>query len=331
MSNATLTVADVTYERHPYSAVFPLMSAEDYALLLESIRDSGQRVPIKLLGENLVFDGWNRLRACAELGKAPTFEQVSEDQDLQALTIALNLAHRHLTAGQKGLIAGQLATMAHGGGRPGAGRRDSEGVLEASGSLNNQDLKLDLEFADAEQAPGTSSTSTHSQVVGGTSIKASAIKFGISRATAAKGKRIATNGETVLVDAIKAGDISLGDGYKIALLSPEEQRESVRIALESNTTPQGMAKSPRALADKCCKLALKGKELPDDLTTDQLTPVFVRITEEIVVGTYSRANCIEKYIDRFDPSAIAQFKAAHQRMGEALDRYPGSPAPTDAG
>jgi ParB-like nuclease domain len=64
------------------------MSGDDYNLLVQSIRETGLRVPIKLIGEDQVFDGWNRLRACAETGVEPVFESVDESDDLEGLTVS---------------------------------------------------------------------------------------------------------------------------------------------------------------------------------------------------------------------------------------------------
>jgi hypothetical protein len=326
MTTDTITLGSVTYERHPYSAIFPLMSTEDYALLLTSMRQLGQRVSIKLLSDTSVFDGWNRLRACVELNLEPTFEHISEDQDLQALTIALNMAHRHLTAGQKGLIAGQLATMTHGGGRKGAGRpAESTPMDETHADLNNQDPKLDLDSFEpsASHALVTSETSevhTGAELPESNTIKAAAERMGISRATAAMGKRVAEDGDTSLIDAVKSGDLSLAEGYAIAKSPREEHRERVENALANGKEWLKSHKKPRELAEKISRSVLKGDALPSGLTDARMASVFLYVADAIVVGTLAGANCLDAHAQHFTDSHITQFAATHKRFGEALAR-----------
>ncbi len=343
MSNDSITIGDKTYERHPYSAVFPLMAAEDYALLLSSMRQSGQHVSVKLIGERLVFDGWNRLRACAELNIEPVFESVAEDQDLQALTIALNLAHRHLTAGQKGLIAGQLATMTHGGQRPGTGawqnRSNGSQTLRAGNSTadstEHQDLKLDLDghiddmgnaAETAQNADGSKSGAAPSDAYNSpqspapNTLQASAEQLGISRATAAMGKRVSEHGDESLLNAVKAGDISLAEGYEIAKSPREEQRDRVKHALANGKEWLKKNKKNCDLSEKIAKAVLKGEALPDGLTDRQIADVFHRVADSIVVSAMSAANCINAHREHFTDSHMTQIIAAERRLSESIAR-----------
>ncbi|TAG78787.1 MAG: hypothetical protein EAZ21_11960 [Betaproteobacteria bacterium] len=335
MSNDTITIGDTTYERHPYSAVFPLMAAEDYALLLSSMQQTGQRVSIKLIGENQVFDGWNRLRACAELNREPIFERISEDQDLQALTIALNLAHRHLKAGQKGLIAGQLATMSNGGVRAGAGRPQSAAEPESHTRQENQSLKLDsdghiddigkaaesaqhVDGSESGAAPSDTHNSPRSPAPN--TLQASAEQLGISRATAAMGKRVAEHGDESLLNAVKAGDISLAEGYEIAKSPREEQRDRVKHALANGKEWLKKNKKNSDLSEKIAKGVLKGEALPDGLTEGQTSGVFLRVADSIVVSAMSAANCIDAHREHFTDSHMTQIIAAQRRLSESIAR-----------
>ncbi len=324
MSTDTLILGNVTYERHALSSVFPPMSPKDYSLLLASMRELGQQAAIKLIEERLVFDGWNRLRACAELNIEPMFEHIAPNQNLQALAIAFNLAHRHLTAGQKGLIAGQLATLSHGGGRLGAGRpAESTVVDEDEIDHKNEDLRLDLDSPEPEaSAPAaTSETAEPHQpeaASASNSIKASAERMGISRATAAMGKRVVEEGDDSLLQAVKSGEISLADGYVIAKSPREEQRDRVRSALANGKEWLKTHKKPRELAEKVAKSVLKGDELPQGLTDEQLTSVFLRVANMMVVGTRSCATCLDAHSTYFTDSDITQIETAHKRLGEAL-------------
>lgn len=68
----------MNYTRHPLSAAWPNMSAEEYASLIESIQMHGQRDPIVLL-DGEILDGWHRYRACVEAGMEPVFTAFEGD------------------------------------------------------------------------------------------------------------------------------------------------------------------------------------------------------------------------------------------------------------
>ena len=86
------------YTRHPASAALPDQDPEEYAALLESIRDSGQDHPISVTPDNLVFDGWHRLRACAELN-LPVLKTIYHltDEEIASKVIGTHTGRRHMT------------------------------------------------------------------------------------------------------------------------------------------------------------------------------------------------------------------------------------------
>ncbi len=55
---------------HSAADIFPLMSGSEFQQLCDSIRENGQREPIKLKDECIV-DGRNRYRACQAVGVQP--------------------------------------------------------------------------------------------------------------------------------------------------------------------------------------------------------------------------------------------------------------------
>lgn len=86
-------------EPHPLSMAFPSMSAEDFASLVEDIRENGQRLPIVVL-DGQALDGRHRLRACLQIGLPPVIEQFKGD-DPVAFVLSQNLHRRHLSASQR--------------------------------------------------------------------------------------------------------------------------------------------------------------------------------------------------------------------------------------
>lgn len=103
-----------SYPLHPAAALFPAMDEAAFAALVADIAAHGQREPILIL-DGQVIDGRHRLRACEQLGLEPLVRQVSaDDGDPFGLVVSLNLHRRHLSEGQRAIIAARLATLPHG-------------------------------------------------------------------------------------------------------------------------------------------------------------------------------------------------------------------------
>ncbi|WP_144728465.1 ParB/RepB/Spo0J family partition protein [Extensimonas perlucida] len=99
---------------HPAAELFPVMDEAAFAALVADIAAHGQREPILVL-DGQVIDGRHRLRACEQLGLDPLVRQVSaDDGDPFGLVVSLNLHRRHLSEGQRAIIAARLATLPHG-------------------------------------------------------------------------------------------------------------------------------------------------------------------------------------------------------------------------
>ena len=99
---------------HPAAELFPVMDEAVFAALVADIAAHGQREPILVL-DGQVIDGRHRLRACEQLGLEPLVRQVSaDDGDPFGLVVSLNLHRRHLSEGQRAIIAARLATLPHG-------------------------------------------------------------------------------------------------------------------------------------------------------------------------------------------------------------------------
>ena len=102
------------YPLHPAAEIFPVMDEAAFAALVADIAAQGQREPILVL-DGQVIDGRHRLRACEQLGLEPLVRQVSaDDGDPFGLVVSLNLHRRHLSEGQRAIIAARLATLPHG-------------------------------------------------------------------------------------------------------------------------------------------------------------------------------------------------------------------------
>ena len=95
------------YTRHPASAVWPDLAGEEYVALRDSIDERGLDHPILVLRpsaaqSHAVIDGWQRLRACHELGRAMNpgdirVADVMADAEIAATIIGLHQGRRHLS------------------------------------------------------------------------------------------------------------------------------------------------------------------------------------------------------------------------------------------
>lgn len=92
---------------HPAAEKFPLINGDEFDALVESIREHGLQEPCWLGVDGTLLDGRNRLRACQEAGVEPSF-RVYDGDDVVDFIVRLNIHRRHLTEGQKAMVAYDL-------------------------------------------------------------------------------------------------------------------------------------------------------------------------------------------------------------------------------
>src|SRR3974390_2198233 len=93
---------------HPKAALFPMLSKEELSELAEDIKQNGLKHPIVLDNEGLLIDGRNRLEACTLAKVEPEFVTLN-GEDPEAFIISQNLARRHLTPGQRAIVAALMS------------------------------------------------------------------------------------------------------------------------------------------------------------------------------------------------------------------------------
>ena len=85
------------YTRHPASAVWPDLTDEEYTALRDNIDAQGQDHPILVTLDNVVIDGWHRLRACAEIPIKPvTMIAYFDDGEIARKIVGAHEGRRHL-------------------------------------------------------------------------------------------------------------------------------------------------------------------------------------------------------------------------------------------
>ncbi|MGH8082758.1 MAG: ParB/RepB/Spo0J family partition protein [Lysobacter sp.] len=113
----------MSLEFHPLCLTLPDMAKDAFAALVEDIRRNGQHRDI-VLHEGMILDGRHRYRACLECGIEPRTTEFAGDNPV-AFVVSENLARRHLTDSQRGLVAATLANLSHGQRPSPADLRDS--------------------------------------------------------------------------------------------------------------------------------------------------------------------------------------------------------------
>lgn len=106
------------YEYSELSTVFPSFQGEqEFTDLIESIKREGLIDPI-VVWQDKIVDGRHRHLACKEARVTPEYEYLPDDWPLDKVknrVVALNVLRRHLTTGQRALVAAGLANMTVGG------------------------------------------------------------------------------------------------------------------------------------------------------------------------------------------------------------------------
>jgi len=98
-------------EFHEVANIFPMMQGEEFNALKADIAANGLREPIWLHPDGRIIDGRNRYRACCELGIEPEYHTWNGSGSLVSFVVSLNLHRRHLTSGQKAVIALDILPM----------------------------------------------------------------------------------------------------------------------------------------------------------------------------------------------------------------------------
>ncbi len=176
-------------EFHEYAQLFPLIAGEDYEALLEDIDANGQRTPI-VLHEGKILDGRNRYRACKDLLIEPQTVEYTGD-DALSYVLSLNLYRRQLTVAQRALIAAELSSL-----------RGSSAITVDMDKAAGQELEA------AKMA-----------------IEEAAKILGISPRSVSSACKVVRDGTQELLNAVKAGEVSVSAAEQVAKLEKEAQQD----------------------------------------------------------------------------------------------------------
>jgi ParB-like chromosome segregation protein Spo0J len=111
LSNPTVQSGRVVFESppdmtvHPFLDSIPMMSEDEFARLVWSIKKHGLSVPISLDRTGVLLDGRCRLMACRSAGVEPQFRTIDTDggEDAVEYIVAENFQRTHLTPSEVAL------------------------------------------------------------------------------------------------------------------------------------------------------------------------------------------------------------------------------------
>lgn len=102
---------NTNYKRHPLSAVYGDLPADELKALAESIDKMGMQYDIHLY-DGMIIDGWNRYQACKMVNYPPFFRELNMPEDaLVDWVAARNVHRRHLTAEDRAEAVLKCVTM----------------------------------------------------------------------------------------------------------------------------------------------------------------------------------------------------------------------------
>lgn len=177
---------------HEYANLFPMMPQADLERLAKDIAENGLMEPVITL-DGKILDGRNRYAACEIADVPPLFLEYGGTDPL-AFVVSHNLNRRHLDESQRGMIAGKIANMPHGG---------------------------------QAYSPPKSDGSIDPSVPKGKSNSEAAALMNVSTATVKRAKRVIANAIPSLQDMVETSEIPVSAAALVAALPAEQQRKIV--------------------------------------------------------------------------------------------------------
>lgn len=193
------------YKFHEVADIFPL-DEEGLDMLTDDISKYGQQNAIELLND-LILDGRRRYLACAKAGITPRFMEM-DIEDPVDYVLSINLHRRHLTLGQRAIVAVKAAKLKEKYASEAKDRMISGKGHDGSGGRGHKRNPM-------ENLPQGLDTGKTRDKLGQ--------KFGVSGRSVDSASRVLDRGSTALKDAATTGLIAVSTAEKITKLPKEHQ------------------------------------------------------------------------------------------------------------
>lgn len=190
------------YEPHEYCLVFPEMAPEQFRRLSADIKVNGLLHEI-VLYEGKILDGRHRFRACSENGMEPRFTNYV-GTDPAGFVASENIARRHLSVSQLGMVAANLAEV--------------EGVRAGA-----RQKEFGRSHGDPLPPNGGKGEET------GTAASFAAKALGISERSVERAISVKKKGIPEVAKAVEDGGMKVHEAERIVRLKPDSQRRIIEI------------------------------------------------------------------------------------------------------
>jgi hypothetical protein len=100
---------------HPAADLFPMVEGDEFRELCADIKERGLAQPITIWTDGSLLDGRNRLLACYETHQEVVLDRY-EGTDPVQFSLSANLHRRHLSEGQRAVVALKVRQVAAAGG-----------------------------------------------------------------------------------------------------------------------------------------------------------------------------------------------------------------------
>lgn len=280
-NHGLLTLPDgrsIPFKAHPLADLFPMMSAEEMAALIEDVRDRGVQRPIVLF-DGQVLDGRNRYHAAREASVGYRVVEFTGTDPL-AFVISENMRRRHLTEAQRASVAARLAKLPKGS--------NQHASIEAPSQAQAAEL-LNVSRASVQRA---AEVQQH-----GTPGLAAALAAGTVSASAAA--EVAKLPEAEQQEIVAQGPAAVKEAAKAARQRPEPVAKAPAQPV-SKLTPEALAEENEALKADFetvkWKLAAMTRERDDlkarvaDLSVENQGPVISKLQQQVAGLKYKLAN-----------------------------------------
>lgn len=192
-------------EYHPLANLFPLIEGEDFDEFCAGIKADGILHDKIVLLDGLILDGRNRYRACLATGVTMHFETFNANVhgDPLKYVIGKNLHRRHLSESQRAMVAAGIATMRQGE------RTDLPSIEGRSRAVSQGDA-------------------------------AKMVNVGV--ASVERATEVRDHGAPELVEAVKAGEVTVSAAVEIVRALPvEDQRKLLADVAEAPDTKKAFS------------------------------------------------------------------------------------------
>jgi ParB-like chromosome segregation protein Spo0J len=229
---------------HPYAELFPPMSLAEFERLCDDIEQHGLQEDI-VVHEAKILDGRSRYLACLARGVTPRVRSYAgECGSPLAFVIARNLHRRHLTEGQRALVAARLKPLF-----------EDEARQRQMAALKHG----------TDSPVGQNSVRREKHEENRKSARRAAELMKVSHFSVQAADKVQKHGVEPLVAAVGGGKVSVSAAARIAAL-PAEQQHAVVARIESGLKPSQALAGVHSVADSAAAwVDDEGQALPESV------------------------------------------------------------------